>query len=57
MPILPSGFSGTVQFAYNGIGEKHPRAQRGLLSKPDLAEVRPYRADVDDRMVRLLERH
>ena len=40
---------------YNGIGEKHPRAQRGLLTRPSMAQVRAYRADVDARMVRLLE--
>ena len=30
---------------YNGIGDKHPRAQRGLISRPTLAEVMAYRAD------------
>ena len=40
---------------YNGVGAKHPRAQRGLLTRPSLDEVRAYRADVDARMGRLLE--
>lgn len=39
---------------YNGIGEKHPRAQRGLLTRPAMAQVRAYRANVDARVVRLL---
>jgi len=39
---------------YNGIGEKHPRAQRGLLTRPGMAQVRAYRADVDARVARLL---
>jgi ergothioneine biosynthesis protein EgtB len=39
---------------YNGIGEKHPRSQRGLLSRPSLDEVRAYRENVDARMVDLL---
>jgi len=39
---------------YNGIGEKHPRAQRGLLTRPAMAQVRAYRADVDARIARLL---
>jgi ergothioneine biosynthesis protein EgtB len=39
---------------YNGIGEKHPRPQRGLLTRPAMAEVRAYRADVDARITRLL---
>ncbi|WP_374362894.1 ergothioneine biosynthesis protein EgtB [Pseudoduganella danionis] len=39
---------------YNGIGEKHPRAQRGLLTRPSMAEVRAYRSNVDARMASLL---
>ena len=39
---------------YNGVGEKHPRAQRGLLTRPGMAQVRAYRADVDARIGRLL---
>jgi ergothioneine biosynthesis protein EgtB len=39
---------------YNGIGEKHPRPQRGLLTRPGMAQVRAYRADVDQRINRLL---
>jgi ergothioneine biosynthesis protein EgtB len=41
---------------YNGVGEKHPRPQRGLLTRPSLAEVKSYRASVDERMLALLER-
>ncbi|HEY0489575.1 MAG TPA: ergothioneine biosynthesis protein EgtB [Telluria sp.] len=40
---------------YNGIGARHPRAQRGLVTRPGMAAVRAYRADVDARMARLLE--
>ena len=39
---------------YNGIGERHPRSQRGLLTRPALSEVHAYRTDVDARMARLL---
>ncbi|MES2151182.1 MAG: ergothioneine biosynthesis protein EgtB [Pseudomonadota bacterium] len=39
---------------YNGVGDKHPRALRGLLTRPAMAEVRAYRAQVDGRMARLL---
>ena len=39
---------------YNGIGDRHPRAQRGLLTRPSMREVRAWRADVDQRIVRLL---
>jgi ergothioneine biosynthesis protein EgtB len=41
---------------YNGVGDKHPRAERGLLSRPDLATVLAYRRHVDVAMQRLLER-
>jgi ergothioneine biosynthesis protein EgtB len=39
---------------YNGVGAKHPRAQRGLLTRPSLDQVRAYRGNVDARMARLL---
>ena len=39
---------------YNGVGAKHPRPQRGLLTRPALVEVLAYRADVDERMRALL---
>lgn len=38
---------------YNGIGEKHPRARRGLLTRPGMDQVRAYRANVDARISRL----
>jgi ergothioneine biosynthesis protein EgtB len=40
---------------YNGVGDKHPRPQRGLLTRPPMAQVRAYRQDVDTRMARLLD--
>jgi len=39
---------------YNGVGAKHPRARRGLLTRPALSEVLAYRHDVDRRMGALL---
>ncbi|KFI05765.1 ergothioneine biosynthesis protein EgtB [Massilia sp. BSC265] len=39
---------------YNGVGDKHPRPRRGLLTRPSLDEVRAYRHDVDSRIARLL---
>jgi len=42
---------------YNGVGAKHPRPHRGLLTRPALDEVLAYRADVDARIGRLLAAH
>ena len=39
---------------YNAVGDKHPRAQRGLLTRPTLAEVKAWRANVDERICALL---
>jgi ergothioneine biosynthesis protein EgtB len=39
---------------YNGVGDKHPRPRRGLLTRPALADVLAYRANVDARIERLL---
>jgi ergothioneine biosynthesis protein EgtB len=39
---------------YNGVGEQFPRAQRGLLTRPTVAEVFEYRHAVDQQMTRLL---
>jgi ergothioneine biosynthesis protein EgtB len=39
---------------YNGVGEMHPRAERGLMSRPTVAEVLAYREHVDRHMQSLL---
>jgi ergothioneine biosynthesis protein EgtB len=40
---------------YNGVGDRHPRPQRGLLTRPALDEVLAWRRDVDARIVSLLQ--
>ena len=39
---------------YNAIGEQYPRAQRGLLSRPTVNEIRDYRDAVDAQVGDLL---
>src|SRR5260221_4713822 len=39
---------------YQGIGDRHPRPQRGLITSPTLAQVKRYRTNVDERMAALL---
>jgi len=39
---------------YNAVGERHCRPNRGLLSRPTVAEVYAYRAYVDEHMLALL---
>jgi ergothioneine biosynthesis protein EgtB len=41
---------------YNEVGQQFPRPRRGMLSRPSLAEVLSYRACVDERVGKLLER-
>jgi ergothioneine biosynthesis protein EgtB len=41
---------------YEAQGARHPRPQRGLLSRPTVAEVYQYRAYVDQAMADLLSR-
>ena len=39
---------------YQSVGPMHARAERGLLSRPTLAEVLGYRAQIDERVIGLL---
>ena len=40
---------------YETVGPRHPRPQRGLLSRPSVTEVGKYRAHVDDAMHDLID--
>jgi len=39
---------------YNAVGDKHPRSERGLLSRPSLDEVLAYRRHVEEHLVPLV---
>ncbi|VTU24203.1 Iron(II)-dependent oxidoreductase EgtB [Variovorax sp. SRS16] len=40
---------------YEALGPRHPRPQRGLLTRPSLDEVHAYRRHVDEAVLALLE--
>ncbi len=60
LPHLPgyAAFDARFGFLFNSyyesVGERTPRHQRGLISRPGLADVLAYRAHVDAAMARLI---
>jgi hypothetical protein len=40
---------------YNGLGDKHPRSKRGLLTRPSLTEVLQWRSNIENRITKLLK--
>lgn len=40
---------------YEAVGQRQPRPQRGMLTRPSIDEVKAYRAAVDVGMKRLLK--
>ncbi|MEW8440072.1 MAG: ergothioneine biosynthesis protein EgtB, partial [Candidatus Thiodiazotropha taylori] len=52
-------FSPVMDFLFNSYyythGQMHPRPNRGLLSRPTVAEIYDYRAYVDEQMVQLMQ--
>ncbi len=53
-PPFDADFRVLFNSYYQQVGDRHPRAQRGLLTRPSLARVLDYRAAVDERMQALL---
>jgi ergothioneine biosynthesis protein EgtB len=59
LPALPGHAPHHPQFAvlfnsyYQGVGPQFPRPRRGMLTRPNVAEVREYRERVDEAMDRL----
>lgn len=40
---------------YNGVGDKHPRSKRGLLTRPSIAVVLEWRQNIEARVTKLLK--
>src|SRR5438067_7033358 len=53
VPFDPS-FRYLFNSYYNGVGARHPRPQRGLLTRPSLEGVLAWRRDIDRRLGALL---
>lgn len=53
-PVFDPAFAVLFNSYYVGIGPRHARPQRGLLSRPALSEVLAYRQHVDRHMAQLL---
>ena len=54
-PFHP-GFAYLFNSYYETVGSRHPRPERGFVTRPGVAEVGAYRRHVDDAMVELLAR-
>lgn len=52
-------FSEDFEYCFNSYyeakGDRHPRASRGLLTRPSVQQVRDYRKYVDDALLHLIE--
>jgi len=54
-PLEPS-FEYLFNSYYEAVGPRHPRAARGLLTRPSLEEVRRYRRRIDEAVLDRIER-
>ena len=57
LPAFHPGLSQLFNSYYQTVGHPHPRPQRGLLTRPALAEVLRYRQHVDSQLLRALADH
>ncbi|MHB8284214.1 MAG: ergothioneine biosynthesis protein EgtB [Caulobacteraceae bacterium] len=54
-PVFDPAYGFLFNSYYNALGDRHPRAQRGLLTRPSCSEVMAYRAHVDQRIEAALQ--
>lgn len=52
--VYDQGWAYLFNSYYEGEGERHPRARRGMLSRPSLAEILAWRAWVDEAVAAAL---
>ena len=53
--VFDSAYAYLFNSYYEALGPRQPRAQRGLLTRPPLADILAYRAHIDRAMDRFLE--
>jgi ergothioneine biosynthesis protein EgtB len=53
-PVFHPQFNYLFNSYYEAVGARHPRHQRGILSRPTVAEVYQYRAYVDRAITKLI---
>jgi ergothioneine biosynthesis protein EgtB len=54
--VFDSRYAYLFNSYYDGVGDRHPRPERGMITRPNLAEVQRYRLHVDEAMHTLLSR-
>lgn len=55
--VFHADFTFLFNSYYNNVGDRVMRPDRGLMTRPTVAEVYAYRRYVDEQMAQLLERH
>ena len=53
--VFHPGYGYLFNSYYEAVGSRHPRPQRGLISRPTVADIYQYRAYVDEAMNRLIQ--
>ena len=53
--LFNAGYSQLFNSYYEALGPRHPRPERGVLSRPTVAEILEYRHHVDDQIFRLFQ--